>query len=184
MWSIAHIAERDGVSKQAVSKHVGKLVGAGLEVERDGQGRVVAVNVAAYDHLRGRFADPAKAQAPRRPVTPDDRAAESYEEAKRAAAWLNVEREKIKLQVDRGELVSRAAVEARIDQMGAALVRVIDRLPNATDEISAAMVKHGTHGVRTELRDLAVRLRRDMTAAILDAAAQLVASDVAEAEPD
>ena len=62
MWTIKQIAARDSVSKQAVSRKVGELVGLGLTVDRDGMGRVAAVNVVEYDRLRGRTDDPSKAQ--------------------------------------------------------------------------------------------------------------------------
>jgi DNA-binding transcriptional ArsR family regulator len=47
MLSIGDIAQRDGVSKPAVSRKVKQLVEQhGLTVERDGQERVARVNVA------------------------------------------------------------------------------------------------------------------------------------------
>jgi DNA-binding MarR family transcriptional regulator len=66
MWSIGQIAERDGVSKAAISKAVKKLIEQRPETpkELDGQGRVLLVSVAHYDEFRQRFVNPAKATAP------------------------------------------------------------------------------------------------------------------------
>ena len=89
MLSIGEIAARDGVSKPAVSRKVGQLVERhGLTVERDGQGRVARVNVAEYDHLRGRFDDPSKVQAPAAPIpSATQKPGETYDEALRQRTW-------------------------------------------------------------------------------------------------
>jgi hypothetical protein len=50
--SFAEIATRDGVTRQAVSKNARQFVGEGLGVERDDRGRIVRVDVAAYDRMR------------------------------------------------------------------------------------------------------------------------------------
>jgi DNA-binding transcriptional ArsR family regulator len=53
MWTISQIAERDDVSKQAVSKNVQRLVrDRGLRVDRNGRGEVSGVDVAEYYRLR------------------------------------------------------------------------------------------------------------------------------------
>jgi hypothetical protein len=171
MWTVKAIADRDRVSKQAVSKHVQRLVAShGLAVERDGSGRISAVNVAEYDHLRGRYGDPSKAQAPRR-VDPAPEAVadgaeppanESYDEALRVKTWHEVEKRRIELDELKGDLVRKATVVDAARRFGEVTVRVIDRLPNATDELAAAMVSEGSHGLRVALRKLAGRLRAEI----------------------
>jgi len=54
MRSIAQIAARDGVTKQAVSKNVRHLLDRGLYIERSARGDVGGVDVVSYDRLRGR----------------------------------------------------------------------------------------------------------------------------------
>jgi hypothetical protein len=48
---IKKIAEREGVSKQAVSKNVKRLIPRGLFVERNGRGEVGGVDVVEYYRL-------------------------------------------------------------------------------------------------------------------------------------
>jgi hypothetical protein len=167
MWSISQIAGRDGVSKQAVSKRVRDLVGRhGLAVERSMQGAIVAVNVAEYDHLRERFDDPSKMQAPRRPApasAPDPvEPNESYDEALRQKTWHEAEKRRIELEELSGKLVRTADVNAAMDEAVERINLVVDRLPNAADDLAAAVAREGSHGLRVALKDLAVKLRGEL----------------------
>lgn len=167
MWSISQIASRDGVSKQAVSKRVRDLAGRhGLAVERSPQGAIVAVNVAEYDHLRGRFDDPSKAQAPRRPspTAPQDPAGpnESYDEALRQKTWHEAEKRRLELEELAGGLVKVDEVNAAMDEAVERINLAVDRLPNAADDLAAAVAREGSHGLRVALKDLAVKLRAEL----------------------
>jgi hypothetical protein len=57
VWSILKIAEWQGVSKQAVSKNVRRLIGRGLYIERNGRGEVGGVDVGQYYQFLGRPVD-------------------------------------------------------------------------------------------------------------------------------
>jgi DNA-binding transcriptional ArsR family regulator len=57
LWSVSKIAERDGVSKQAVSKNVRRLLERGLVVERNTRGEISGVDVTGYFRLLGRNFD-------------------------------------------------------------------------------------------------------------------------------
>jgi biotin operon repressor len=71
MLSVKQLAERDGISRAAISKRVTRLRDSGLHVELDRQGHVALVNSAQYDELLNKYADPSKAQAPGRlPTAP------------------------------------------------------------------------------------------------------------------
>jgi hypothetical protein len=177
MWSIGRIGERDGVSKQAVSKKVKALVSAhGLQVDLDARGRIAAVNVAAYDHLRERFGDPSKAQAPARPAAAGELplapgtarapAADSYDEAKRQQAWIDATRAGMRLAEDKKELIRVAAVVDAVSECGIEIARIVDRLPMVADDLAAAVGRSGAHGVRVELKNLARKLRADIAAAL------------------
>ena len=50
--SIAELAVRDGVTRQAVSKNARQLMREGLTVERDARGRIERIDVAVYDRMR------------------------------------------------------------------------------------------------------------------------------------
>jgi len=166
MWTIGKIAERDGVSKPAVSKKVKELVEQhGLAVERDAQGRVATVNVVQYDRLRGRTDDPSKAQAPGRIAASLASAApatESYNEALRQKTWHEAERGRLALAELKGQLVRTDKLDAISRSIGEEIAAIIDRLPNETDSLAAAVAREGSHGLRVSLKELAFRLRRDI----------------------
>jgi DNA-binding Lrp family transcriptional regulator len=150
MWSVSQIAERDGITKQAVSKMVRRLAEEhGLAVERNAQGAVTAVNVAAYDHLRQRYGDPSKAQAPLPLAAPP--ANDSYDEALRQKTWIETERQRIALAETKGELLNAAKVREALQRCGAEIAAVIKRLPNATDDFAATVGREGSHGLRVAL---------------------------------
>jgi len=177
MWAVSQIAARDGVSKQAVSKKVKELVERhGLSVERDGQNRIAAVNVAEYDHLRGRFGDPSKAQAPRQPEATLP-ASESYDEALRQKTWHEAEKRRLELAEIKKQLVRADRLQDALARAGEDIVRTMDRLPNAADELAAAFAREGVHGMRVALKQIAVRMRQDVAQALTDIAAAAPADE-------
>jgi hypothetical protein len=174
MWSIGKIAERDQVSKQAVSKKVKALVDAhGLQVDRDPRQRIIAVNVAAYDHLRSQFGDPSKVQAPKKSgaapaldLPSPTKSADSLEEAKRQQAWIDAERSKMRFAEEQKLLVRVGAVIDAVSECGVEISRIIDRLPGAADDLAAAVGRDGAHGVRVALKTLATKMREDIAATL------------------
>ncbi|WP_323011107.1 hypothetical protein [Paracoccus sp. (in: a-proteobacteria)] len=90
MWSISQIAERDGVSRQSVSKQVQEFVADhDLPVERDGRGRITKVSLPHYDHLQDArpFMEKLAVRFP--DETPD-------ETARRQCLWLMIARKRRK----------------------------------------------------------------------------------------
>jgi len=141
MLSIGEIATRDGVSKPAVSRKVGQLVERhGLAVERDAQGRVARVNVAEYDHLRGRVDDPSKAQAPAAPIAPAVQTpGETYDEALRQRTWTEAERARLKLEEERRQLVRVDEVADAAAMCAEDVIRIVKRLTNSVDDMANAL---------------------------------------------
>ena len=179
MWSIGQIAARDRVSKAAVSKTVKRLLEERPEtpVERGGQGQVLGISLAHYDHFRQRHVNPAKATAPLRgtdgaiadgrlpldpPPTAPVRDEASFEEARRQSEWLKVSREKLRMQEERGQLIRRDLIDQATAAIAAELQAVIRRLPNRADEVALAVSKEGIHGVRTLLRKIAFEIGNEM----------------------
>lgn len=191
MLTIGEIAAREGVSAPAVSRRVKQLRARGLHVELDGQGRVSAVNSVQYDELRGRFDDPSKAQAPgRRGYAPgqgsaagdggeDRRVTESYDEALRQRTWTEAERARLKLAVEKGQLVPVDRLAEALATAGGRIVQSIDRIMMGADDIAAAVAKDGVGGVRSELKKLAHRIKSD----VADALAEIAATSP-DAEPE
>jgi biotin operon repressor len=178
--TISQLAEREGISKQAVSKKVKELVGLGLSVEVDGQGRVVAVDVADYDRLRAKTGNPSKAQAPGHKLGASKGGSkpksDSYQEALRSKTWAQAEHLKLNLLERKRELVRVPALVEALGRCAAAIVTIVDRLPNSADEGAAAVAREGAHGLRIELKKQAARMRRDIADAI-DAIAALAPED-------
>lgn len=176
MWSISQIADRDQVSKPTVSIHVKRLVERhGLRVERDGQGRVARVNVAEYDSLRNRFADPSKAQthsAPEPLYEPKD----SYDEALRLKTLYEAERRRIELAQLKGKLVEVSDVADALDRAGVLAKEALGEIEEAADEIAAALAHDGVRGVRAALKRLSDEVARRQTAAFAAEADRLRAA--------
>jgi hypothetical protein len=165
MYSVAQIADRDKVSKQAVSKAVKKLLDERPDtpVVRGNQGQVLQVSLAHYDEYRQRFVNPAKATAPIRsistgtiggPVDPSD----SFDEARRQNEWLKLGRERIKHQEDLKQLVRKDKLEEANRIIAREIQNIVKRLPNNADQIALAVSKEGVHGVRVLLRTIAFDL--------------------------
>lgn len=173
MFSIGEIAERGGVSKPTVSVHVKRLSeGHGLTVERDGQGRVLRVNVVEYDHLRAKLGDPSKAQGkPRASMPAHLTELNSYDEALRQKTWHEAEKRRIELDELKDALVRKDLLHAALGTCGEEIVRVLDRLPQAANDLSITVAKDGEHGLRTALKVLSTRLRLDVATALSNIAA-------------
>ncbi|WP_283196594.1 hypothetical protein [Rhizobium sp. BT04] len=164
MSSVAQIADRDKVSKQAVSKAVKKLLDERPDtpVVRGNQGQVLQVSLAHYDEYRQRFVNPAKATAPIRsistgasgPLDPSD----SFDEARRQNEWLKLGRERIKHQEDLKQLVRKDKVEEANRIIAREIQNIVKRLPNNADQLALAVSKEGVHGVRVLLRTIAFDL--------------------------
>lgn len=172
MLSIPQIAERDGVSKQAVSRKVKQLVeDHGLAVERDNQGRVALINAAQYDFLRNRYADPSKAQAPRAGAPAEEAAAvgESYDEALRQKTWITTEQERLKLGEMRGALVKKAELVEAVTRCGAEIAQIERRDIASADDLALIALREGANGIRRALKAAADR----RCAEIADALAQI-----------
>lgn len=182
MWSIGQIAERDSVSKAAVSKAIKKLTEERPDtpVERGGQGQVLRVSVAHYDHYRQRFVNPAKATAPIRPVSLTGASldpGESFEEARRQAEWLKVARERIRHQEECGQLLRRDKVEEAQRIVGREVQGIIRRLQNRADEIALAVSKEGVHGARIALRQIAFELGNEVSDRLIEVSEAALETD-------
>lgn len=184
MWSIGQIAERDSVSKAAVSKAVKKLLAERPDTpaDRGPQGQVMRISLAHYDDFRERFVNPAKATAPIRSTDAGANSAplkssDSFEEARRQAEWLKVGREKIRHQEECGELIRRDKWESALRFSGLEIQRILNRLPNAADDLALAVSKEGIHGVRTALRKLAFAMGNEIADKL-----SLVASEAPEGD--
>lgn len=178
MSTPAEVAARDGVTKQAVTKLVRRLVDEhDLPVERDSRERIIRFSLAHYDHYRGEFASSEKVAAARRdtpPVQPVT-SSTSRDEALRQEAWLKVGREKIRRQEQIGQLVRADRTREALLVCGREIQSSIARLQNKADDMAMAVSREGAHGLRVLLRQIAFDLSTEIAeklAAIVDAAAE------------
>jgi hypothetical protein len=160
---VAAIAHRDGVSRQAISKQVARLIEKhGLEVRRDHNGRVAGVNVVHFDKLMNRFGDSAQMRSkPQPPPEPESPAGDTLDAARIRKLALDTELQRLNLDEQRGLLVRHDVIGESIQRLGEELARTADLTQHA-DGIAAAFTRAGLHGLRIELKALTARLRTDM----------------------
>ena len=185
MFSLSQIAARDNISKAAVSKWIKRLLLAHAEapLERDGQGRVKRVSLAHYDHFRERCAELMTTIDPDRVLKPVAVGAqveplESFEEARRQAEWLKVHRERLRKQVDEGNLLSKDSLTAALHSAGQEILSIINHLPNAADQVALAVCQNGSEGAAAELVRLASAINMAIAATLQRVTLINVASSV------
>lgn len=185
MWAIGQIADRDGVSKPAVSKTVAKLVkDHDLPVTRDARGRVATVSVAHYDHLRSIFGSSQQMAAPPASPSVEPEGLGTRDEALRQQAWLTLDRSKLEHQRDVSEVVRSDKVGEGLEAAGRAIQGIVLRLPNSADDLALAVSKEGTSGVRIALRRLATDMLGQIADALDGVAAGAPATDPGIGESD
>jgi hypothetical protein len=160
MWTAAQIAERDGVSKQAVSKSIKSIIATNPDVpaEHDARGRITKISLPHYDHHRERFMNPAKMAKP----VPKEAELDSFEEARRQIEWIKVQREKIRIDEEVSNLIRADKHNEAIRLVEREIRLVVDRFPNKAEELAAAVSKEGVHGVRVSLRQIAFEMSNEI----------------------
>ena len=167
MLTVSEIAERDGISRQAVSKRVKDLVAKhGLTTRRAPNGSVLAVNVVQYDLLRERFGDQSQVRVRKDPApipsAPPVVDSKSYDEATRRRAWLEMEKRRLEVAELRGKLIRADKYAEAVGRCGAELVSVIELLPQKADALSVELKCDDVHQVRLALKRLAYEMRADL----------------------
>ncbi|PZR94158.1 MAG: hypothetical protein DI537_08700 [Stutzerimonas stutzeri] len=181
MLPLKDIAARDKVSRQAISKQVARLVEHhGLEVARDGRGRVCAVNIVHFDDLRSRFGDSSKVShsgPPDRdpPADPGPGRGEdaTLDGARRIKLVHETELLRLRLAEDSGQLIRMDVMSEALTRLAEEIGRVVDLLQHA-DTIAAAAGR-GLPELRLTLKRLNIETRTkiaDRCAAIAAAAPQ------------
>ncbi|MDQ0314839.1 hypothetical protein [Amorphus orientalis] len=167
MVTPGEVAERDGVSKQAVTKIVRQLVDKhDLPVERDGRDRIARFSLAHYDHHRGQFASSARTTAARGSAAGGKETAaansDSRDEALRREAWLRLDRAVLQQQEELKKLVRADKLQEGLSGAGRKIQSVVARLPNRADDMALAVSREGSQGLRTLLRTIAAEINREI----------------------
>jgi hypothetical protein len=170
MMSVSDIARHKGVTPQAVAKRVDRFIAQGLLKARMDRGRKL-VPLAEYDRLVDQTTDFTKIRGEAPPSLPaqptrstDENPVLVQEQARRARYEADLKQ--IALKRELGEILDIRDVEASMTRCADILVRRIDKLPAAADEITAAVAKGGVDGVRAALKDIARQLRQALAEAM------------------
>jgi len=174
MITAAEVAQKEGITKQAVTKMVRKFVeDHSLPVERDGRNRIVKFSLAHFEAYREQFGNSEQTAAARlTSIGPEIQSeathtlsldnSTSRDEALRRDAWLTLEKKAVLWELELGRLIVREALEVALQNCGKEIQNVINRLPNSADDIALAMTKEGEHGVRTILRKISFRMGNEI----------------------
>lgn len=159
IWmSVSDVADKRGVSKQAISKRLKALNGR-VSTRKDGNR--LLVNIAEYDRVIGTETDPAQElrnrnlpeRQPDLPSqTPGGKAslAFSIQRAKRES--YDAEMARLRLDELTGKLVPVAAVEDAMVRCATVLLRVIEQLPGESDDPAIRIIlKNKVHELRAAL---------------------------------
>ncbi|WP_338821597.1 hypothetical protein [Bradyrhizobium septentrionale] len=177
LWlSVSEIAERKGVSKQAVSARIAPLIADGRLTVRPGKGNAKLINLAQYDLAIGqvgnaaREAGAATARAATLPARGQSSARFRDEQTREKAYAADLKF--IELERARGNLISLHDIDEVIEETARRLVEVFDGLIGHAENLTAIGIRDGQRGMHLELkrivrgqRETAVQAIKDMAAA-------------------
>lgn len=162
--SISELARLKGLSKAAVSERVKGLIQKGQLSTKPGKGKVVLVNLAAFDRVLGETTDLAKAagaETKRQAALPSPRddGAPSYTAEQARHMAYKAESARLDLEERQGKILLVTDVVNAINAAGDAIARALDQLPTMSDDIAAAVGQAGASGARAALKAKARDLR-------------------------
>jgi hypothetical protein len=145
VWlTMTQAAERRGVSKQAISKTVGRLVAEGRLSTKAGQGGAKLINIVAFERLVASESDPAQALrnskvSAAEPPAPSSQASLSptYMDSRATREAYQAEAARLDIAERLGDLVSKTDISARTTT---AFRKLRDRLMMLPGRISDRMV--------------------------------------------
>ncbi len=157
--SVTELAEIKGVSKQAISKRLQRLVGEG-RIATTRRGAELMVSLADWDTVTGELTNPARlvARATVRetrgegapdhsgatPGAPQDAVRDpSYTQELTRKAGYEADLKEIEVRRKKGELLDAAEVTDAMTRCAEAMVRDIDRLPAYADDLADVVAKRG-----------------------------------------
>ncbi|KFC63989.1 MarR family protein [Bosea sp. LC85] len=166
--SVSDLARLKGLSKAAVSERVKGLVAKGQLSTKPGKGKVVLVNLAAFDRVIGETTDLARAagaETRRQHSAPPqaDPTAPIYTAEQARHMAYKAESARLDLEERQGKILPIADIAQAVTVAAEALARAIETLPSLADDIAAAVAQSGSAGARTLLKTKARETRELMT---------------------
>lgn len=177
--SVTELAEIKGVTKQAISKRLRRLVEEG-RIATSRRGIELMVSLADWDTVTGELTNPAKLvgrdtvreirgegggstpEARRLPDAPDPVKDPSYTQELTRKAGYEADLKEIEVRRRKGELLDAAEVTDAMTRCAEAIIRDVDRLPAYADDLADVVAKRGAQGLREELRKTARSLRETL----------------------
>lgn len=181
--TISDLAQRKGVSKQAISKRVARLVAENRLTVHDGSRGTRLVSLAEYDRVIGETADLARTAAAatvKRAAEPTAASVYTGEQTRHMAARADLAL--LALEERRGTLVQVDKLAEAGARIADALNRVLESFAGRADDIAAAVHKDGVTGARGVMKTLS-RDAREALARELERLADLVGRGSASAPP-
>lgn len=178
LWvPVADLARMRGVARQVMYRKVDRLIASGaMEVRADARGTKL-VSPAQFDHAVGQVGDLARMQGaetrrqadaapPPAPPPPEGDVGPIYTREQARNMAYRADLAQLELQERLGNLCSVGDLKEAAERAFAEIVRVVDRLPQAADDLAAALTRDGVHGVRASLKTVARQMRADIAAAL------------------
>jgi len=169
--TVSELARVRGVDKAAISRRVARLEAAGALATRPGPRGTKLINADEFARAAAEMTDVVREANGRRAAEARDgdggglavTAILSRQQARRVAYDADIK----KLQRDRllGELARVSDFAAGAAAHGETFARIIDRLPDRTDDLAAVVAKEGSPGLRNALKAIA----REWRGALADA---------------
>jgi hypothetical protein len=179
LWlSLGEIARRRGISKQAVSKRLARLVARGAAVPTRRRGRLLLIHVAAFDRALGDDSFPQQAQAAATRRLLDEPLPLALPAAPGGRSISDVQREKLlydtgltalKYAEARGEVLPIGGdhgIEQATRELGDAFRQAVGRLHMRAAEAVAVGAKDGVVGMRALLKSAERDILRSLATAL------------------
>lgn len=165
LWlSLAEIARRKGVTRQAIALRVARLEDGGSLSTRPGKGGTKLVNLAEFDRLSDEQTNFAKLDGARtaREGQPARSRRAAYNDAITEKAQYDAELKRIELAERKRELVHVGDLKQVAEDCASAVVEVIEGLVRRAEEIDAAARAGQTRQLlRTIARDMRTRIAEE-----------------------
>lgn len=181
--SVSELASLKGVTKQAISKRLTRMVEQQL-IGTQRRGREITVSLAEWDKVAGEITDPAKLigaetsaqlrgggrriedETAKNLADPNAKADPTYTQQLTRKAQFEADLKEMELKRQRGELLAIEDVRKAMEYCAELMVRDIDQLANFAEEVAAAVSKSGVPGAREILKAKSRALRERLAASM------------------
>jgi DNA-binding MarR family transcriptional regulator len=160
LWlNVTDLAAQLGLAKSSVSERLKGFVDAGQVATKPGPRGSVLVRVADYIKAAADHGDQARTLATKGAADEGESAAASYTRSQALEKSFKAELARLDLEERLGRVIPVDQVAAAATRIGDAIAQGTEQISSRAEECAAAVLKDGTAGARTFLRNLAHELR-------------------------